>query len=74
MLFLEGTKHWWVNVWPFFEFYATHTYACNKLVLGHYGHEDIVDDLLKRGADVNQVDIDGWTALHYACHNGTLKI
>lgn len=43
-------------------------------MLGHYGHEDIVDDLLKRGADVNQVDIDGWTALHYACHNGTLKI
>lgn len=43
-------------------------------VASHYGHEDIVDDLLKRGADVNQVDIDGWTALHYACHNDQLEV
>lgn len=35
------------------------------------GHQDLVEPLIKRGADVNKT---GWTALHYAASSGQLAI
>jgi ankyrin repeat protein len=35
-----------------------------------WGHEEVVDLLLERGADVNAEDMDEWTALHWACYMG----
>lgn len=35
------------------------------------GHSELVDQLIKRGADVNKT---GWTALHYAASSGQLAI
>lgn len=35
------------------------------------GHQDLVEQLIKRGADVNKT---GWTALHYAASSGQLSI
>jgi ankyrin repeat protein len=34
----------------------------------HYGHKDVVELLLKRGADVNATNINDSTALHAAAH------
>ena len=39
-----------------------------------YGHEDIVRDLLYRGADVKIKDIDGVTAAGWAAKNGRTNI
>ena len=30
----------------------------------------IIEEIIKKGADVNKADKDGQTPLHYACYNG----
>jgi ankyrin repeat protein len=42
----------------------THTTALH--VAATKGETDIIDLLIKRGANVNQLDDDGWSALHFA--------
>jgi hypothetical protein len=37
------------------------------------GHLDVVDTLVKAGADVNMADWDQWTPLHYAAYQGRPK-
>lgn len=39
-----------------------------------HGHRDTVKLLLEVGADINAVDIDGWTPLMFAVRDGTLDI
>jgi hypothetical protein len=43
-------------------------YAC------HEGHADLVDKLLKAGADASKRDAKGNTPLHYACDTGSIAI
>lgn len=38
------------------------------------GHLEVVKTLVSRGADVNQVEDDGWSALMLACLNGQEEI
>lgn len=39
-----------------------------------YGHIELVKFLLESGADLNMVDDDGWTPLHYASRHGNFEI
>lgn len=39
-----------------------------------HGHRDTVKLLLEVGADINAVDIDGWTPLMFAVRDGTIDI
>ena len=40
---------------------------------GH-GHVDVAKVLIQNGADVNAVDEDKWTALHFAAENGHVDV
>ncbi|VDI26531.1 Hypothetical predicted protein [Mytilus galloprovincialis] len=49
--------------------------SCNSLLNAtNGGHDDIVEMLVKKGWDVNNVDMQGKTALFIACERGFLKI
>ncbi|HBL98520.1 TPA: hypothetical protein DDZ86_02660 [Candidatus Dependentiae bacterium] len=43
-------------------------YACAE------GFAGIVELLIKKGASVNAIDMDGWTPLHYACVGGHVEV
>lgn len=39
-----------------------------------YDHEELVDLFIENGADINKSNIKGMTAIHFAAHNGHLKL
>ena len=39
-----------------------------------YGHKEIVEYLVEKGADVNAKDKEGWTPLHFAAQEGHTEI
>ena len=43
--------------------------SCGKVLVGGPSNDNIIDLLLKQGADINSVDKKGMTALHYAVQN-----
>ena len=51
-----------------------HLYETPLIVAADYGHYDLVKYLLRKGADVNAVSKQGWTALIHACRNNDVKI
>jgi ankyrin repeat protein len=44
------------------------------MVASHFGHANVVDHLLKQGANVDACDMAGVTALHYACEAGRVDV
>lgn len=40
------------------------------ILFGVLGHEKVIDLLIKNGAKIDFVDIDGYTALNWAVTNG----
>ena len=54
---------------------GNHQLASELLVIASlYGHEDIIDYLLKQAADPKHKDADNYSAWHRACQNGNIHI
>ena len=54
--------------------YLDETYGDGEITALHlgtsYGHPDVIQALLSKGAEIETIDFHGITALHYASYNG----
>jgi ankyrin repeat protein len=53
-------------------YYTPLQYACYRDLI-HNSPEDTIELFINAGADVNMQNLDGDTALHFACENGNVK-